>query len=127
LKHRLTRLVCAALLATLAGCAAQLQGPRNYLVYFVLDSADLTPEAKQVVATIVEARTEFGPSHITVEGRADGGTPHDATLADERARAVSQALVAAGIDPAMIALQPSAPPPGITGVAAHQVTVRFLP
>ena len=36
-------------------------------------------------------------------------------------------MVAAGMDPAMIALQPSAPPPGVTGVAARQVMVRFLP
>ena len=127
MKRRLTRMVLAALLAALAGCAAHLQEPRSYLVYFVRDSADLTGEAQQVVATIAEARTKLGPSHITVEGRADGGTPHDATLADERARVVSRALVAAGIDPAMISLQPSAPPPGITGVAAHQVTIRFVP
>jgi outer membrane protein OmpA-like peptidoglycan-associated protein len=127
LKLQFTRLVCAALLAALAGCAAHLQEERNYVVYFKTDSADLTPEAQQVVATIAEARTQLGPSHITVEGRADGGKPHDATLAEERARVVSRALIAAGIDPAMIALQPSAPLPGITGVAAHQVMVRFMP
>jgi outer membrane protein OmpA-like peptidoglycan-associated protein len=120
-------MVCAARLVALAGCAAHLREPRNYVVFFVSDSADLTNEAQQVVATIAAARTQLGPSRITVEGKADGGTPHDATLADERARVVSRALVAAGIDPAMISLQPSAPLPGITGVAAHQVTVRFLP
>jgi outer membrane protein OmpA-like peptidoglycan-associated protein len=111
----------------LAACTASLREPRNYVVYFVADSADLTSEAQQVVATIAAARADLHPSRIAVEGRADGGSPHDAALADERARTVSRALVAAGIDPATIAIEPSAPPAGITGVAARQVIVRFEP
>ena len=124
---RTPTLVCALLLLALAGCMAHLDQPRNYVVYFVTNDAVLTAEARQVVATIASARRDLNPSRISVEGRADGGTPHDATLADERARAVTQALVGAGIDPAMIAIAPSAPPTGITGVDAHQVLVRFQP
>jgi outer membrane protein OmpA-like peptidoglycan-associated protein len=115
------------MLAALAGCAAHLTEPRNYLVYFINDTATLTDEAKQVVVTIAAAQGDLHPARITIEGRADGGTPHDATLADERAHVVTRALVAAGIDPALIAIEPSAPAPGITGVAAHQVVVRFEP
>jgi outer membrane protein OmpA-like peptidoglycan-associated protein len=104
-----------------------LREPRNYVVYFVADSASLSSEGQQVVATIAAARSDLHPSHIVVAGRADGGTPHDATLADDRARAVSQGLVAAGVEPTLISIEPSAPPTGITGVAARQVIVRFEP
>jgi outer membrane protein OmpA-like peptidoglycan-associated protein len=127
LRRRFARIVLSAMMAALAGCATHLQEPRDYVVFFVTDTATLTTEAHQVVATIAAARADLNPSRITVEGRADGGTPHDATLADERARTVSRALTDAGVDPTMIAIEPSAPPTGTTGVAAHLVTVRFLP
>ena len=115
------------MLAALAACAPHLQEPRTYVVYFQPDSATLTNEAQKVVATIAAARADLNPSRITVEGRADGGTPHDATLADQRARTVVRALSVAGVDAAMMSILPSAPLSGVTGVAAHQVVVRFEP
>jgi hypothetical protein len=127
LRRLLARTIIGTLLAALAGCAAHLDEPRNYVVYFVTDTATLTDEAQKVVATIAAARSDLNPTRIAVEGRADGGTAHDATLADDRARVVTRALVAAGIEPTLIAIEPSAPPTGVTGVAAHQVVVRFQP
>jgi hypothetical protein len=119
----------AVLLAVtlVAGCMlGQGSGePRQFLVFFETNDAALTPTAQQVIATVATAAQTEHPSRITVAGRADGGTAHDATLADERASVVVRALVDAGVDPHAIAKEPSAPPKGDKGVAAHLVVVEF--
>lgn len=120
------RLVALALAATLAACA-HLDQPRNYLVYFDTDSATLTPDGQRIVTTIVSTAHDVSPSKILVSGRADGATAHDATLADERATTVMQALTQQGIPAAEIEKQPDAPPHGATGVAAHEVVITLLP
>jgi len=111
----------------LAACAGRPAEPRTFTVFFETDKASLTPDAQALVTQMAAAAHETTPSKITVEGRADGSTAHDATLADERATAVIHGLVEAGIDAKSIDKQPSAPTAGTTGVAAHQVIVRFLP
>lgn len=119
--HRLTAFV---LLIALVGCTTP---PRDYVVFFETDKASLTPEGQVVVTQIASAAHTASPAKITVAGRADGGTSHDATLADERASTVLRALVEAGVDAKTIDKQPSAPPTGTSGTAAHQVVVHFLP
>ena len=116
-----------AALAALAGCMKSAVEPRNFVVFFPIDDAALTPEAQKSVAGIAAATRDAGPSRFTVEGGADGGTPHDATLADERALAVIHALVEDGVDAGSIEKRPSAPPNGSAGVAAHEVIVRIVP
>ena len=109
----------------LAGCMTP--EPHNYFIYFQAGSAELTPEAQQIVTTIAAAANQHKAAKLAVEGRADGGTVADATLADQRAAKVMAALTEGGVDASRIAKQPGAPPEGVTGVAAHQVIVHLAP
>jgi hypothetical protein len=120
------RIPALALLAMLAACA-HLDQPRDYLVYFDKDSAALTADGQRIVTTIASTAHDDSPSKILVAGRADGSTAHDATLADQRATAVMQALTQQGVPAATLEKQPDAPPSGLTGVAAHEVVVTLLP
>lgn len=120
------RLACLATLLALAACA-HLDQPRDYLVYFDTDSATLTPDGQRIVATIAATAHDVSPSKILVAGRADGATAHDATLADQRATVVMQALAQQGVPAGEIEKQADAPPSGLTGVAAHQVVITLLP
>lgn len=120
------RLFVFAIAATLVACA-HLDQPRSYLVYFDTDSATLTADGQRIVTTIASAAGDVSASKILVSGRADGATPHDATLADQRATVVMQALAQHGVAAAKIEKQPDAPPSGLTGVAAHEVVVTLLP
>lgn len=121
------RIAAFTMLMALVGCTSPDSAPRNFIVFFETDKSSLTPEAQALVTQMASAAQAAMPSKITVEGRADGGTAHDAALADERATAVMRALVEAGVDAKKIEKRPSAPPPGTTGTAAHQVVVQFLP
>jgi outer membrane protein OmpA-like peptidoglycan-associated protein len=120
------RLAVFAVLATLAACA-HLDQPRNYLVYFDTDSATLTTDGQRIVGTVASAVHDVSPSKILVSGRADGATAHDATLADQRATVVMQALAQQGVSADKLEKQPDAPPSGLNGVAAHEVVITLLP
>jgi len=121
------RIVVLAAIVMLGGCASHMTRPQNFTIYFPTDDATLTPDAQKIIAAVAAAHKDMNPSRIAVEGRADGGTTHDADLADQRARIVIKGLVDAGVDGTIIDKQPSAPPTGTTGVAAHMVRVRFEP
>jgi outer membrane protein OmpA-like peptidoglycan-associated protein len=124
---RMARIVVLAALLLVAGCANHMSQPQNFTIFFPTGDATLTPEAQKLIVTIAAAHHDMNPSRIAVEGRADGGTTHDADLADQRARVVIKGLVDAGVDATIIDKQPSAPPTGTSGVAAHMVEVRFEP
>ncbi|HEY3916372.1 MAG TPA: OmpA family protein [Stellaceae bacterium] len=121
------RLVVVALVAVLAACAHHLDQPRDYMVYFDTDSATLTSDGHRIIATAASTAHDLSPSKILVAGRADGSTAHDATLADQRATAVIQALAQQGIGADKLEKQPDAPPSNRTGVAAHMVVITLLP
>ena len=121
------RLPPVALLAVLAACATKLEQPRSYLVYFDGDSAALTQDGQRIVGTIADTVKVFSPSRLAIAGRADGGTSHDAALADQRATAVIQALTQKGVPAGKLEKMADGPPSGRTGVAAHQVVVTLLP
>jgi outer membrane protein OmpA-like peptidoglycan-associated protein len=121
-----SRFAILAVVATLAACT-HLDQPRNYLVYFDTDSATLTPEGRRIVGTIASTAHDVSPSKILVAGRADGATAHDATLADQRATVVMQALAQQGVPADKLEKQPDAPPSGLSGVAAHEVVITLLP
>lgn len=111
----------------LAACAHHLDAPREFAVFFQSDQSTLTSEGQQVVKQIADNARALGPSRIVVAGRADGATPHDAALADERAVVVMHQLQSEGISPGLMEKQADAPPAGVRGVAAHEVVVRLLP
>jgi outer membrane protein OmpA-like peptidoglycan-associated protein len=116
-----------SIMTAFAGCSTPPAEPRNFVVYFETGDASVTPTAQQVIATVATATHEHAPSKLVVEGHADGGTTSDAALADQRAIAVIHALVEDGIDANSIEKLQGAPPEGQTGVAAHQVIIRFVP
>jgi len=120
----MTRCVLLVLLLAFGGCTDRL-GQQDYVVFFPTNASNLTPEGRQVVDSVAANARDARPSKVIVEGHADGGTPHDASLANERARSVLLALGEAGV--ARLELAQSAPPVGTTGVAAHKVVVRFVP
>ena len=115
----------AILLSGLAGCMTP--EPRNYFIFFPAGSAELTPEARQIVTTIAAAANQRPAMKLAIEGRADGGATLDAALADKRATKVMEALTESGVNAARLTKQPGAPPAGVTGVAAHQVIVHLAP
>ena len=115
-------------MTALVGCSNPPPAePRNFVVYFRTGDATVTQEAHQVIANAATSMRTHPPAKIVVEGHADGGTTFDASLADQRALAVIQALVADGTDASSIEKLPGAPSPGETGLAAHQVIIRFMP
>jgi outer membrane protein OmpA-like peptidoglycan-associated protein len=120
---RVSAAVAALVLVGLAGCATE-KG-RDLPVFFDEGQSDLTPDGSGTVANIAKLAGKTGASTITVSGQADGGTPHDAELAYRRGEVVVQALEQAGIDARRIQLQPSVPPEGEHGVAAHKVVVHL--
>jgi peptidoglycan-associated lipoprotein len=68
-------------------------------VLFDYDSAAIRPDQQAVVAANAKALQGRANLNITVEGHADerGSTEYNLALGDERANAVKNALVAAGV------------------------------
>jgi outer membrane protein OmpA-like peptidoglycan-associated protein len=123
-----SRFFVLIMLTALAACTGStLDQPRSYLVYFDNDSAALTSDGRRIVGTIVTGIKDTSPSKVVVSGRADGSTAHDATLADQRAAIVMQALTQQGVPASKLEKEADAPPSGHAGVAAHQVVVTLLP
>jgi outer membrane protein OmpA-like peptidoglycan-associated protein len=114
-------------LVALAACSQRLAAPRDFIVFFETDQAALTVEGQQIVVEIAANARALSPSKIVVAGHADGGTAHDAALADQRATSVMRALIDQGISAPRIEKQADAPPPERSGFAAHQVVIRLLP
>ena len=116
------------LLSAPAACTtAETTEPREFLVFFQTDKAELTPEAREVVEEAAAALRDAGPSKIVVEGEADGHAARDGALANQRAETVAQALAAAGMDPAAIEKGTHTVPRPVVPLAAHKVTVLVVP
>lgn len=129
--HRSIFCVFYAALALLAACTTQPPVARQFTVFFQVNESKLTPEGQQIVDAIAAAVRDGHPSAIEVEGQADGATPRDAQLADQRATVVAAALKGAGVDQSKInqhaALVLPAVSDAATHVAAHKVTVQLVP
>lgn len=128
------RIVPLVSLILLAACNANPPAPlppKQFDIFFQVGSARLTPEAQQVVDTAVAAVRDTKPSSVVVEGQADGATPKDAQLADQRATTVTTALKAAGVDPTKIAQHAALALPAntdpATHISTHKVTVQLMP
>jgi len=125
--HRIALLLFTVLLVA---CTAKPPPPKQFDVFFQVGSARLTTEGQQVVDTVVAAIRTTNPSSILVEGEADGASPKDAQLADQRATAVVSALKTAGVDQSKIAQHALVLPPQTdpaTYISTHKVKVQLLP
>ena len=129
--HRSIFYVFYAALTLLAACTTQPPVARQFTVFFQVNESKLTPEGQQIIDSIVAAVRDGHPSAIEVEGQADGTTPRDAQLADQRATVVTAALKRAGVDQSKInqhaALVLPATSDAATHVATHKVTVQLVP
>ncbi|MCU0894571.1 MAG: OmpA family protein [Rhodospirillales bacterium] len=69
-------------------------------MFFNLNSANLTPEAEDIVAQAVETAKQRAEAPVTVTGFTDTtGTPqYNLRLSKRRAEAVADAMVASGVD-----------------------------
>lgn len=125
------RIALLGVLILLAACAAKPPPPKQFDVFFQVNSAKLTPEGQQVVDSIVAAIRDTKPASVVIEGEADGASPRDAQLADQRAATVAAALKAAGVDPSKIvqhaALVLPAQQDVATHIATHKVTAQLVP
>lgn len=110
----------------LAQTQAPAAGPafHQYVLFFRDGQAVLTPDGKQIVDRIAAAAKQLHPGKIEVIGINDGLAMTRENVADARAASVAHSLEQAGIKPTVIARAGSAAPAG-SGIAAHQVIVRF--
>ncbi len=86
----------------LGGCALfQRDVPSVYVVYFSKGSTELAPDAKKIVDQAAIDIKSTHPTAVTIgAGVSSGSDPH---LSKPRFGAVQGALVADGVDPALIA------------------------
>jgi len=123
-----TAIVSIAALLALAGCTeqtAQQSEPKAFVVYFQSGSAELTPEAQQIVAEIAKAARNAEHPEITVEGVADRGNA-DGELTARRTAAVENALRADGVVDATVALRSPEAALDAHGIAARRVKVTLV-
>lgn len=78
--------------------------PSTYMVFFDFDKAELTPQAKAVLATVAKNIVSGGAAKIKVVGHTDrsGSSKHNAALGAKRAKAVKAELVLHGVKSAEI-------------------------
>jgi outer membrane protein OmpA-like peptidoglycan-associated protein len=114
----------AAALALLAGCAPQPSGTDagRFLVFFDEFSANLTADAKVIIADAAKTAKAQGARAVRIEGRASAtGSPEaNRSLAQTRTQVVADELAKDGIAPAMVKQAPI----GQTGSGDAGVTER---
>ncbi len=74
--------------------AAQPTPPRTFMLNFLFDSMELTPESKTMLPEVIQVVRDRSPTEITVYGYADssGTADYNLALSAERARAVARLL-----------------------------------
>jgi outer membrane protein OmpA-like peptidoglycan-associated protein len=103
----------AVVLLLLAGCAPQpgpIAAPEmgRYLVYFNEFSANLSPDARNVVAEAARYAKEHGARTVHIEGRASatGSPAANQKLTETRTQVVYDELQRDGVDPTTISQTP---------------------
>lgn len=78
--------------------------PRSFLLYFIRGTDILTEESRRQLPDIVDSIKEFAAPEVAVVGHTDrtGSAAGNARLALERAEAIRDSLVQAGLDPSLI-------------------------
>jgi outer membrane protein OmpA-like peptidoglycan-associated protein len=79
----------------------------NYIVFFEFDSAELTPEAMNIIGLAATAARQSGSCKITVTGHTDtsGSKTYNENLSQRRAQNVAAALISDGIAEGEIVVQ----------------------
>jgi outer membrane protein OmpA-like peptidoglycan-associated protein len=79
----------------------------NYIVFFEFDSAELTPEAVNIIGLAANAAKQSGSCKITVTGHTDtsGSKAYNENLSKRRAERVASALIGDGVAQGDIAVQ----------------------
>ena len=97
-------LPCALAFAFLAACVPTGVDNGRFLVYFDEFSANLTPEARTVLADAARKARETNSRSVRIEARASAtGSPvANQRLAETRSQVVADELRADGITPAML-------------------------
>ncbi len=108
----LRALVATLALATVAGCAEQAASPPLaaaesgpelagawYQVYFDTNSAEINARGQRIVKSVAYVIANNDTTRVTVIGKTDrvGASPANMDLSQQRANAVRDALVAAGV------------------------------
>jgi hypothetical protein len=93
-------------LILLGGCASGVQQdpPSHFIVFFSGDSATLTPEAQLIVKDAASRIRDARPATVMIAAGVKAGDNMD--ISEPRFQAVREALVADGIEPAIIARAP---------------------
>ncbi len=98
-----------ALASTLAACAGAPADPdpRVYLVFFEVDSYELTPAARQALEQLPDRLIRNPQARVTIEGHTDavGSADYNMRLGERRAGAVLAYLIGRGVAPARIQIQ----------------------
>jgi outer membrane protein OmpA-like peptidoglycan-associated protein len=96
--------LCGLLLGLLVACVQAAPDSGRFLVYFDEVSANLTPEARQVVANAVSRARETSARSIRIEGRASatGSPAGNQRLAEARSQVVADELAREGLDRATL-------------------------
>jgi len=78
--------------------------PKSFLLYCLNDSNELTPESRALLPAILQEVAARPAPEVVVTGHTDrvGSVEHNDKLSLERARAVRDQLIAAGLDPAHV-------------------------
>jgi peptidoglycan-associated lipoprotein len=97
-------LPCALVFVLLAACAPMGADNGRFLVYFDEFSANLTPEARTVLADAARKARETNSRSVRIEARASAtGSPvANQRLAETRSQVVADELAKDGISPAML-------------------------
>ncbi len=95
--------LAALLLGLVVGCVPQAppSDAGRFLVYFDEFSANLTPQARQIVADAAQRTRETTARSIRIEGRASatGSPAANQRLAETRSQVVADELARDGLDP----------------------------
>ena len=121
------RLLSVVSLCALASCAGQGPG-RQYVVFFSQGSSTLDETALSVVEQVAEKARHYSGRVVVVEGyaRQNGDLSTESLLAAQRAKTVSQQLVADGVSSGRIR-ETTRPPSNAQGVVGSRRVEIELP
>jgi OmpA family len=102
-------LAVAAGLGTGSAAAAGTVRPVRLSIYFRLGQTSLTSEAEAVLDEVVKTVNQGNTARVIIIGHTDksGPTKVNRRIAAQRAEVVIQGLIARGLDPAKIAVEPA--------------------